>query len=197
MAKAKAKTKPVKRKDGKPTRSDRRAANQSSFRQAKKDFSLYMPPSARARYSLIIEELKRQSIVTDEQKQGAILSLIIGGLSLRWAREIVGVSHYQWHQWLHENEALKKEYTLAKDERSEAWADDIMEDAEGANAFNAQAIRLRIETKKWLMGKNSGRYADKVVLAGDKENPIRTITASMSPEEAQEAYNEMKKGNAG
>jgi hypothetical protein len=87
---------------------------------------------------------------------------------------------------------LRKEYNLAKEERTEAWADDIMEDAEQANAFNVQAIRLRIETKKWLMGKNSGRYADKVVLAGDPANPLRTITREMSQEEAQESYAQMK-----
>lgn len=194
MALSKSK-KPVKRRDGKPTRAQRRKVNQSSFKQAKRDFSLYMPPSACARYKLIIEELKGKEITSDDQIKRAVLSLIIGGLSLRWAREIVGVSHYQWHLWLHEDEDLAKQYNKAKDERSEAWADDIMEDAESANAFNAQAVRLRIDTKKWLMGKNSGRYADKVVLAGDKDNPIQTVTREMSAEESQEAYQAMKKAS--
>lgn len=193
MRKAQAKRAPAKRKDGKPTRRERSKVNKSDFRSAKKEFALYLPPSARARYKVVVEELARQKIVTPEEQQGAILSLIVGGLSLRWAREIVGVSHWQWHLWLHENEDLRKEYTLAKDERTEAWADDIMEDAEGANAFNAQAVRLRIDTKKWLMGKNSGRYADKVVVAGDPTAPLTHVTREMTAEEAQESYQAMKK----
>jgi hypothetical protein len=172
------KKKPAKRKDGKPTRRDKSAANKSSFARSKKDFKLYMPPSARARYQAIIDEMKREGkIESPEEQQKAILSLVIGGLSLRWAREIVGVTHWQWHQWLHSSEELKKEYNLAKEERTEAWADDIMEDAEAANAFNAQAVRLRIETKKWLMGKHSGRYADKVVLLATRRTHCGRLAA--------------------
>lgn len=183
----------TKRKDGKPTRAQKSAQNKSAFAKAKKDFSLYMPPEARARYKAIIEALAEQQIESDADKQQAILSLIIGGLSLRWAREVVGVSHVRWHHWLADSERLRDEYALAKEARTEAWADDIMEDAESANAFNAQAVRLRIETKKWLMGKQSGRYADKVVIAGDKENPLTMVSAEMTPEQAQEAYNNMKR----
>lgn len=188
----KKKTKSI-RKDGKPTRRDKSAANKSNYAKAKKDFSLYMPPSARARYTAVIEEMKREGkIETPEEQQKAVLSLIIGGLSLRWARETVGVAHWKWHEWLRDSADLKKEYQLAKEERTEAWADDIMEDAESANAFNAQAVRLRIETKKWLMGKHSGRYADKVVIAGDPENPVRTINANLPQQEAAELYRAMK-----
>jgi hypothetical protein len=188
-----AKRKPVKRKDGRPTRADKSRVNKAAFSQSKKDFKLYMPPSARARYEAMIDQMKAEGKIEGPvEQQKAILSLVIGGLSLRWAREIVGVRHGVWHEWLRDNEELRKEYNLAKEERTEAWADDIMEDAEQANAFNVQAIRLRIETKKWLMGKNSGRYADKVVLAGDPANPLRTITREMSQEEAQESYAQMK-----
>jgi hypothetical protein len=182
-----------KRKDGKPTRAEKRARNQSDYAKSKKDFSLYMPPSARARYKIIIDAIKNKQIETDADRQQAVIALIIGGLSLRWAREIVGVEHMEWHRWLAANEELKKNYQLAKEERTEAWADDIMEDAEAANAFNAQAVRLRIETKKWLMGKHSGRYADKVVIAGDKENPLTMVTADMTAEQSQEAYNNLKR----
>jgi hypothetical protein len=187
------KKKTVKRKDGKPTRAQRSKSNSAGFKQSKRDMSMYMPPVARARYQAIIDDMKRGgSLDTPVDQQKAVLSLIIGGLSLRWAREIVGVTHHQWHTWLAESEDLKKEYALAKDERAEAWADDIMEDAESANAFNVQAVRLRIETKKWLMGKNSGRYADKQIISGDPENPIAIITASMPVTEAQSVYRQLK-----
>jgi hypothetical protein len=181
--------KPAKRKDGKPTRATKRRVNQASFAAGKKKLKDYMPPVARARYQAIVDELnKGGELATEQAKQQAILSLIVGGLSLRWAREIVGVTHWAWHQWLHADEDLKKEYAQAKEERTEAWADDIMDDAESANAFNVQAVRLRIETKKWLMGKHSGRYADKMVVAGDPENPLHQITTNMPIEEAQALY---------
>lgn len=193
MAYTSAKRKSVKRKDGKPTKADKSKVNKSQFAKAKKDFSLYLPPNAQMRYASIINQVRKGELKTDHDVQQAVLTLIVAGCGLRVAREAVGVTHYQWHVWLRENEELHQQYLKAKDDRSEAWADDIVEDAEGANAFNVQAIRLRIDTKKWLMGKNSGRYADRVVLAGDRENPIQAVTRTMTAEEAQEAYAAMKK----
>lgn len=187
------KRKPVKRKDGKKTRREKSVENRSAFRKAKKDFSLYLPPNALLRYGAVVAEAQAGDLSTPEAQQQAVLSLIVAGCGLRVAREAVGVTHYQWHIWIRTDEDLHKQYISAKDDRSEAWADDIVEDSEAANAFNAQAMRLRIETKKWLMGKNSGRYADRVVLAGDKENPIQSVTREMTAEEAQESYQAMKK----
>jgi hypothetical protein len=186
----------AKRKDGKPTRADKRKVNKSEFAKARKDYSLYLPPNAHLRYASIIDQVRSGELKTDDDIQQAVLTLIVAGCGLRVAREAVGVTHYQWHVWLRDNEDLHKQYLKAKDDRSESWADDIMEDAEGANAFNVQALRLRIDTKKWLMGKNSGRYADRVVVAGDPGAPLQTVTREMTAEEAQEAYQAMKK-NAG
>jgi hypothetical protein len=127
------KKKPAKRRTESPRGAIRARPISRAFARSKKDFKLYMPPSARARYQAMIDEMKREGkIESPEEQQKAILSLVIGGLSLRWAREIVGVTHWQWHQWLHSSEELKKEYNLAKEERTEAWADDIMEDAEAS-----------------------------------------------------------------
>jgi hypothetical protein len=183
----------VTRKDGKPTRAERKVNNAAAFRKAKEDLAKYVPPSARARMQDIIDQMKSAGeLKTEVELQQAILSLVAAGLSLRQARTVCDVEHMQWHRWLKANEELKTEYNLAKEERAEAWADDIMEDAEHANAFNVQAVRLRIETKKWLMGKHNQRYADKQIIAGDPENPLRTISTTMSPKEAQEAYAQMK-----
>lgn len=193
MRKAQAKRAPLKRRDGKPTRLDRSKANKSNFKQARKDFSLYLPPNARLRYGAVIEAAQKGDLETPHAIQQAVLSLIVAGCGLRVAREAVGVTHYQWHIWIRGDEDLHKQYVKAKDDRSEAWADDIMEDAEAANAFNAGAMKLRIDTKKWLMGKNSGRYADKVVVAGDPTAPLTHVTREMSAEEAQESYQAMKK----
>jgi hypothetical protein len=185
--------KPVKRKDGKPTRADKTRDNKAAYRAAQEALARYVPPSAQSAMQAIIDEMKASGeLKTQTELEQAILSLIVAGLPLRRAREVVGVKHMEWHRWLKDSDELKKEYALAKEERTEAWADDIMEDAMAANAFNAQAIRLRIETKKWLMGKQSGRYADKVVLAGDKENPIGIIAHNVPPDEAAAAYAAMK-----
>lgn len=186
----------TKRKDGKPSRADKRKVNQAKSRKVQKDYSLYLPPNAQLRYAAIIEQVRKGELKTDQDIQQAVLSLIVAGCSLRVAREALDVTFYRWHLWLREDEDLHKQYLKAKDDRSESWADDIMEDAEGANAFNVQAVRLRIDTKKWLMGKNSGRYADRVVVAGDPGAPLTTVTREMTAEESQEAYAAMKK-NAG
>jgi hypothetical protein len=191
--KKKAKRKPVKRKDGQPTRSEKSAVNKAAYKAAQEALARYVPPSAQNQMQAIIDEMKAGGeLKTDVEKQQAILSLIVAGLPLRRAREVVGVPHMHWHRWLKASDELKNEYTLAKEERTEAWADDIHEDAMSANAFNVQAVRLRIETKKWLMAKQSGRYADKTVIAGDPTAPLHHIHSAMTAQEAQEHYRRAK-----
>jgi hypothetical protein len=184
---------PVKRKDGKPTRSEKSVANKAAYKAAQEALARYVPPSAQNQIQAIIDEMKAGGeLNTEVEKQQAILSMIVAGLPLRRAREVIAVKHMEWHRWLKENPDLKNEYNLAKEERAEAWADDIHEDAMSANAFNVQAVRLRIETKKWLMGKQSGRYAEKTVIAGDPTAPLQHIHSAMTAQEAQEHYRRAK-----
>lgn len=81
-------------------------------------------------------------------------------------------------------------YTRARQVGWEAMAEetiDIADDGsndwmlrEGKTEYNGDAVaraRLRVDTRKWLVGKSLPKiYGDKTILAGDEENPIRTET---------------------
>lgn len=69
-------------------------------------------------------------------------------------------------KWLDENESFANQYARACNERVEAFREDIKDiadEAVGQDAAGVQAAKLRIETRKWLMGKaNPKKYGDRV-----------------------------------
>jgi hypothetical protein len=127
---------------------------------------------------------------TDEDCVNEILELVSGGSPLSKALAAVGLSATQFGGWRRENRYdLQARYREAKELQAESWEDDLLEEADTATQDNYHGPRIRIDTKKWLMGKNNKRYADKVtnVLEGG-ENPIRTIRSDMTEAEAAAAY---------
>lgn len=74
---------------------------------------------------------------------------------------------------------FKKLLTAAKEARADVDADSIVEIAREA-ALSKEAVakaRLEIDAVKWRSSKMNKKYADKVTLSGDEENPIiATIT---------------------
>lgn len=85
------------------------------------------------------------------------------------------------HRWTRENSQFRADYTLARDDQTHRWGDEIIEiaddssldtmdsvDKQGnpiqvANHANVQRDRLRVDTRKFLMAKLNGQqYGDKV-----------------------------------
>ncbi len=85
-------------------------------------------------------------------------------------------------RWLRTNEEFCKQYARAKEESADAMAEEILDLSDGAigvikggaekkSGALAQAVRLQVDTRKWLMSKmKPKRYADHLDLTskGDK-----------------------------
>lgn len=80
------------------------------------------------------------------------------------------------------NPEFEKAYRLAREHQADTLTDEIMEDAEraeetlkGDRSDNArvQAVRLRIDTKKWVASKmKPQKYGDKLGVTGDGGGPL-------------------------
>lgn len=103
---------------------------------------------------------------------------------------------------------FSKQYARAVEMRTEYWAEeivDISDDSEadyiftedGKRITNAEAIarsRLKVDTRKWLMGKlKPKKYGERTTqeIVGDKENPLQIqqieivhVKPSLTPESA-------------
>lgn len=124
-----------------------------------------------------------------------ILDLIAEGSTIARALKALGLSRTQWLAWVTtDKDDLKSRQHSAFIMQAEAWADEIIAEADAATWATVNVARLRIETKKWLMGKNSHRFSDKstVTLEGG-DNPITMIRKDMTEEEMLAAYAETVK----
>jgi hypothetical protein len=76
------------------------------------------------------------------------------------------------YRWLHSHDGFCQQYARAR----KVWADSQLEEIiEIADTEKDAAIaRVRIDTRKWAMGKLNGKYSDKVKHVGGDEgdNPI-------------------------
>lgn len=115
---------------------------------------------------------------------------IIKGLSLRKSLiENNKISRSTFFQWIREDENLLNHYARACEERQELIFEDILnisddngqdtriteEGIELTNHDVIQRARLRVDARKWALGKmNPKKYGDKVetILVGDQEKPL-------------------------
>lgn len=73
-------------------------------------------------------------------------------------------------QWAEADDDLALAITRAREVGWYDRAERAVEDAK--NARDAQTGRLAFDAERWFLGKVSKAFADKTVIAGDKENPI-------------------------
>lgn len=119
-------------------------------------------------------ELK--SILTADRKRIAekVLDHYATGASLRRSCKRAGISAPQFCKWTLDDRWLSNQYELARQIASDLRASDIEDGASSAlkvalkvdpKLANAavQAIKLRVETQKWLIGRwHPKRYAERV-----------------------------------
>ena len=101
-----------------------------------------------------------------------VLELVANGKSLTDAIHQLNISRTTWYKWLKEDSTLANNYARACEERTEVFADKILEiidkplpkttkgDLDNAEVNNR---RLQVDFHKWLMGKmNPKKYAEHV-----------------------------------
>lgn len=114
-----------------------------------------------------------------------ICDLIVEGKSVR---TICGLKEMPCmstvFKWLRDNEAFSQQYARAKQAQAHQLADEmfsISDDATGdvsgelqmPNGVAVQRARLMVDTRKWYLSKLLPKiYGDKLIHAGDEDNPI-------------------------
>lgn len=118
----------------------------------------------------------------DPEMFSAICAEVAAGDSLR---TVLAQGHYisapTFYKWIRDNETFAKQYARATEDRADTIFDEMMEIADDAtndwmekqrpdgstyevlNAEHVQRSRLRIETRKWALGKmRPKKYGDKI-----------------------------------
>jgi hypothetical protein len=137
--------------------------------------------------------------VTDEIID-KVLDMIATGPSLRAACRRYSVCEGTVRRRITEDEQLSTRCARARQLQADAWADDLVEEAEEEIDYAADGANVELghrkhkaDTKKWLMGKQHvGKFGDRVtnVLEGNPEKPVETINRTMSQEEQMRLYAE-------
>jgi hypothetical protein len=79
--------------------------------------------------------------------------------------------------WLAADDDFSQQYARARKHWAEAQLEEIIEIADD-NDLKPEDKRVRIDTRKWAMGKLNGKYSDKLKHVGGDEDdaPIRSVT---------------------
>lgn len=111
----------------------------------------------------------------DRDVATAVLERVGDGLTLVDSCTQLGLPPRWVRAWVLENaDGMAERYAQARRMQAESWADVLVAVADDATDDDAQTAKLRIDTRKWLMGKNSERFSDKSTLVheGSKTNPV-------------------------
>jgi hypothetical protein len=111
------------------------------------------------------------------------------GATLKVSCEHVGLKQVHARRWINlDEQGARQAYEQALQMQADSWADRIVEIADCSTLEEAVISKMRIETRKWLMGKNNRRFSDKVTVAGagpDGEHVIATRQQSSAEIAAQ------------
>jgi hypothetical protein len=100
-----------------------------------------------------------------------------GGETLRSVCAEAGMpSRVKFLEWVDEDrDGLANRYARAREGQMDHWADEILIIADDAT-LEPNDRRVRVDTRKWLMSKLAyRRYGDKLIHAGDPENPLQVL----------------------
>jgi hypothetical protein len=114
-------------------------------------------------------------------------------------------SETTFRRWCDADDDLAAKYARAREDRADVIFEECKEiaDRQGADVVTVDGVdvidhnviarnKLMIDTRKWMLGKmQPKKYGDKILHGSDPENPLpqhKTIIATMTPQEAAEAY---------
>lgn len=126
----------------------------------------------------------------------SILSEIEEGASLRSVlRRDNMPTQKTFFDWLNNDEDKVKQYMRACEVRADSIFEDILEIADNASGdkkytesgeiMDAEYVarsRIRIDARKWMLGKmQPKKYSDKTILSNDEDNPINFSILNIDP----------------
>jgi hypothetical protein len=81
-------------------------------------------------------------------------------------------------RWLEENPSFAAQYARAREAQADSYADELIDLARRADATNAHAIRVQVDTIKWVVSKlKPKRYGDRAALEIEAEVAVTHRTA--------------------
>ena len=131
-----------------------------------------------------------------EADKAAIIEKIIDDVSegkpVKKAAKKAGVSARQFNRWVAEDSQTAQLYDLARQEFAQTVADDLLALAdeklgEAATNVDVNHVKLRIDTRKWIVAKLLPRYSDRMQvevsggldLAGTTDEELNAQLAQM------------------
>lgn len=101
----------------------------------------------------------------NEEVAAEICARLAGGESLRSVCRDDGMPDKATiFRWIAKHETFRDQYTKAKAESADAWAEQILDISDDGEE-DVQRSRLRVDTRKWLMSRMlPKKYGDKVAL---------------------------------
>jgi hypothetical protein len=105
-----------------------------------------------------------------------ILRCVSEGTPLRQVYREKGIAESTARTWFRDDrDGMAAKYEAARRMQVDAWADEIVLLA-NRDDLDANDKRVRIDTLKWLCSKLvPRRYGDRLLMAGDPENPIQLM----------------------
>ncbi len=111
---------------------------------------------------------------TLEQKiaiKAQVIEDLSNGLSLTKALEVSGTAKSTWANWLKYDDALQTEYARARDQYADAVFEDLVDLSDKATKEDYNAVKLQIDTRKWVLGRmKPKKYSDRVD-SGEDNSP--------------------------
>jgi len=124
-----------------------------------------------------------------DQKFNQVIEKIEQGVALRNALRELHISSNTFTSWVNSDEHRRLQYACACEARADKLFEEIIEiaddssgdvkrDKDGNEYLNQEFVqrsRVRIDARKWMLGKlMPKKYGDSIKLTGDEDNPIQT-----------------------
>lgn len=139
------------------------------------------------------ESKKRPTKRTDQVIE-QILAAITAGDPLRKACDAAGVGASTFMGWVASDEDLAERYARAKRLQAELLAAELVEiadtepgttDSGGTDTGKVQHLKLRVDTRKWILAKLLPKvYGDKLAIGGAEDLPPVQQNVTLDPSEA-------------
>lgn len=90
-------------------------------------------------------------------------------------------SHSMVYEWRNECKEFDEMYSRAREMRAESRVEriDSYKDMMLSRKITSDVARVAIDTEKWQAGKENIKYSDRLVLAGDKDNPLQFVATRL------------------
>jgi len=100
------------------------------------------------------------------------------GLSLRQTCQQPGIPPMGTIlRWVREFPSFREQYTRAREDLQEFWAEDIMSVSDD-QTIDPNHKRIMVDSRKWLLSKLAPKkYGDKLALGGSDDMPALKVTA--------------------